>query len=234
MAYDGEAYRVDEEVVCEDIARFDRLKSDRSNFEQTWTQQRRVFFPGSLDFTAQNDTQGQRDRQVAVDGFGIITVEELADFIVTSLANPAMRSFGLRMKRQYGQPDPQEARWLEDAMTIQHAALHDPLSQYAEALFAVAREFCGYDNAALYVGDRPGKLPMFLQAPLAQCVWSLDADNELLSFDWRKRYTAEQAYKKWGPATPKELVEKAKSRAAATTYYDFQHVMVRNPEVIEG
>lgn len=219
------------------VAWYDRAKTARSAFETTWNAARRVFFPGAQDFVARNDTQGRRDRNVAVDGHGILAVNDLADYLVASLCSPASKWLGLAVaETAAGDPSPSVRQWLDQVRDLLLADFHDPASNFDDAMLAVAKEYAAFGNSALYIGDRPGQVPLFLHGPLAQSVWELDADGELGRFGWRKRFTARQAIDKWGAAKLSEPLRNAAGAgdAAADTPFDFLHVMDRNPDHVPG
>jgi len=222
----------DERRAC---AWYDRAKTNRSSFETTWNQLRRVFFPQAQDFTAQNDTQGKRDRNTAVDGHGVLVANQFADYIVAAVANPASKWLSVGLADGSLEPSPAERVALEKARDAILSDLHDPRSNFSDALRAAAKEFGAFGNGAMYTGDRPGILPLFLQVPLAEAAWEWDADDELARFGWKKRWTALQAAEKFGldrvGAKVKEAAESANGEDAP---FDFLHVMDRNPDFVTG
>lgn len=213
---------------------FDQRKSDRSSFETTWQAIRRVFFPGSQDFVARNDTQGKRDRNVAVDGHGILALQDLADYICASLANPAQKWLTLVLA-DGTDPSPAVREWLDAERDDTLAEFHDPVSFFDDALRAAAKEFGAYGNGPFYTGDRVGSLPLFMQVPLAQCVWELDGDGNVMRFGWKKRYSPLQASTKFPvEKLSKRMQEMLQADAASTGKYDFLHVMDQNPGYVPG
>jgi len=215
------------------ISWYEEGKTDRAAFETTWKAARRVFFPGSQDFVAQNDTQGKRDRNVAVDGHGILAANDLADYIVAAAANPQQKWITFEVEGELS-PSPAGREWLEGTRDDILGDLHDPNSRFDEALKAAAKEYAVFANGPFYTGDRPGKLPVYMPVPLASAVWELDTDGELLRFGWKCRWTARQAVDKWPGKVSSKIEEAAKVETGNATRREFLHVMDRNPAFVPG
>lgn len=101
------------------ITEYNRLKSDRANYETTWADIRKLVRPNTSDFRSK-ETPGLVRTDQIYDGTAMQANIELANAVQAFLFNPGDRNFGIKATAQFAEVnnDPEAKQWMDDVADI--------------------------------------------------------------------------------------------------------------------
>ena len=94
------------------IKRYDRLKSDRINWDSLWEELATYLMPGKVDFIS-STTRGSKRAAEVYDSTGIHALQILSASLHGSLTSPSTKWFGLRFRQDELNENKDAKDWLE-------------------------------------------------------------------------------------------------------------------------
>jgi len=94
------------------LKRYDRLKSDRTNWDTMWEELATFLMPGKIDFIT-TSTRGTKRAAEVYDSTGIHALQILSASLHGSLTSPSTKWFGLRFREDELNEDKEAKDWLE-------------------------------------------------------------------------------------------------------------------------
>jgi len=185
------------------LKRAERRRADRATFESHWQEIRDYLLPIAKAFTG-SETAGSKNRSQILDNSG----ETASDYLVSALngllTNPGTKWFSLRTANRrliHRLPVP---AWLQQAEEIIYQVLESKAVDFYTRLPRTYHELADFGTAAVYIADRPGKLPLFQERPLEELTLGESAEGRIDQVDRWFEMTARQAVQ-WWPDAPAEL-----------------------------
>jgi hypothetical protein len=216
--------------VDELVERCNYAFTSQQNFRNTMERKRQLLLPDAAPFFIANQTQGQRDRQNCVDTFGQYAVRTHATFQFSSLVNGDGDWFKVVSHGHKGADDTNTKSWAKDFRDHLAGDLMDPSTGFVDQLFAMLLERAAFDNARLYIGDRPGGLPIVRMSPMRDSAWEAGTGHEPDTHWWKQSLSAAE----WARKFPgKDLGNTIKSAAEDSRRRNDQftiiHGVIENP-----
>lgn len=145
-------------------------------------------------------TPGRKRGARICDTTGLQAADMLAAALHAFLTNPAVRWFALKPEDGALADLPGVQDWLEAVEEAMYAAFNAGGANFAPQLHEVYLDLVAFGTAALYVGDRPGRGPLFSARPLGEIAIAEGAEGEVDSVFRAFRLTARQADAAFGDA----------------------------------
>jgi hypothetical protein len=201
-----------------------------TNFRNTMERKRWLLLPDAAPFFIWNQTQGQRDRQTTVDTFGQYAVRMHATFLFSSIVNGDGDWFKIGASGHAGAEDPNTKAWAWKFREDLAGLAMDSRTGFIEQFFSMLLERSAFDNARLYVGDRPGDLPIVRMSPMRDSAWEMGVGHEPETHWWRQSLSAGEWKRKFpekdiGPT----IAGAGESSTARNDQFTMIHGAMRNP-----
>lgn len=209
------------------IQRFDRLTSDRAEFDERWQKIRAYQRPGAAPFFGSDEGRGHENRGLVYDN----TAEEAADMAAAGigglLTGQSIDWHTWEWQDDDLKDDHDAKAWLADCSRRQLEVYRRPDCRFGTTMDAVYLDLIDFSNACLFVRGRGERLPpLFLPRRIQDTYWAVDDDETIDTVFWRFKLTARQAAKRWGMGKlPEKLAECAKDPKRADDTFDFLHVV---------
>jgi len=205
----------------------ERRKTDRTPWDRRWAAQRKHFGPDDARFDGKKVPQGQRDRRVTTDTYGIVAARRMSNFLYNSVITPSA-SFDMGAKDiKHDQLSQETRKWYADERDAIYADMLDLKSGLQEAVGGVCIDL-KYGNAWMVTFERPGEVPFSRHAPLG-CVWAAeDKYGQISRFYWPQEFRAEEAMVDWGKDAGPSVVEACESEAGREKLFEFVWFCERN------
>lgn len=207
-------------IIDEVIQEEQRLRMARSGHEATWQQIYALIYPNGVPpwgITA----PGAPVRQQIVDNTAEDAHEMAAAGLIALLTNPSVRWFELGIFNQRAAMDTYMSRWLAYGTSVLFALFRHPESQFQVADHEHQLEQLAIGNACTFVEDRPGRLPLYRNCPMAEVVWCENDDGIIDTLYRRFCMTAKAAVQKWGMRLPSPVIKKAEKPGTAYDHVEF-------------
>ena len=131
------------------MARFDRLKTGRQNWETHWQEVADYMQPRKADVTKTRSKGDKRTEQI-FDSSPIQAVELLAASLHGMLTNPSTPWFSLRFKDELEQED-EAKEWLESATETMYAAFNR--SNFQQEIFELYHDLITFGTASMFIEE---------------------------------------------------------------------------------
>lgn len=175
------------------LARFEELRSKRSNFDGQAQLVCDVLAP-NRHFTLQRQPGELRTRYLR-DPTGLLSAKRLAAFLYGDMLSPATPWVEPYLIAR--DPTGEEARWFERAAVRMHARLSGPQSPIATQLYEAAQDIVSLGNNCTFRVRAPGQMPRVRSVPIADSFIDEDGDGDIDTNYYRFRYTCRQAARKY-------------------------------------
>ena len=132
------------------LKRFDRLKSQRQNWESHWQEVADYMQPRKADVT-KTRSKGDKRTELIFDGSPLQSVELLAASLHGMLTNPSTPWFSLRFKQNDMENEDEAKEWLEDATEVMYAAFNK--SNFQQEIFELYHDLITFGTAAMFIEE---------------------------------------------------------------------------------
>ena len=132
------------------LSRFDRLKTQRQNWESHWQEVADYMQPRKADVT-KTRSKGDKRTELIFDGSPLQSVELLAASLHGMLTNPSTPWFSLRFKQNDMENEDEAKEWLEDATEVMYAAFNK--SNFQQEIFELYHDLITFGTAAMFIEE---------------------------------------------------------------------------------
>src|SRR5210317_321434 len=132
------------------LKRFDRLKSQRQNWETHWQEVADYMQPRKADVTKLR-SRGDKRTELIFDSSPLQAVELLAASLHGMLTNPSTPWFSLRFKQNDIENEDEAKEWLEDATEVMYSAFNK--SNFQQEIFELYHDLITFGTAAMFIEE---------------------------------------------------------------------------------
>ena len=132
------------------LKRFDRLKSNRQNWESHWQEVADYMQPRKADVT-KTRSKGDKRTELVFDSSPMQAVELLAASLHGMLTNPATTWFSLRFKGGEFEDNDEAKAWLEDSTEVMYNAINK--SNFQQEIFELYHDLITFGTAAMFIEE---------------------------------------------------------------------------------
>ncbi len=132
------------------LKRYDRLKSQRQNWESHWQEVADYMQPRKADVT-KTRSKGDKRTELIFDGSPLQSVELLAASLHGMLNNPSTPWFSLRFKQNDMENEDEAKEWLEDATEVMYSAFNK--SNFQQEIFELYHDLITFGTAAMFIEE---------------------------------------------------------------------------------
>lgn len=192
------------------VSRGRRLKSNRSNIENTWDLIERYFAPYRGNFFKDDESEGSIEwrRPYVYDGTGILSSQTLSSSLHSSLTSSSSQFFAFRFRQDALNEDNEAKQWLEESGRRVYEALQD--SNFNVEINETYQDLVNYGTSVICeeVTERNGKEELvFSSVPLKECFFEQDAYGGLLNFYRRMERSGLELWSMFGDNIPEYIKE---------------------------
>ena len=130
--------------------RFDKLKTNRQNWETHWQEVADYMLPRKADVT-KTRSKGDKRTELIFDSSPLQSVDLLAASLHGMLTNPSTPWFTLRYKDQEIENDDEAKLWLESATDAMYVAFNR--SNFQQEIFELYHDLITFGTACMFVQD---------------------------------------------------------------------------------
>lgn len=216
--------------TAEQVVRMlDDGKTDRRQWDRRWEPQRKYFGPDDARFDGRKVPQGQRDRRVTVDTYGVIAANRLAQYLYNNVVTPSS-PFDLKIEgRKHDDLSRPQRKWLTDERDATYEEMTSLQSGFLVAFAGVCGEM-KYGNAFMATFERVGDIPRSRHVPLGQLYIREDRNGDIDLYMWPQQIRARECRKDWGEAAGEKVAKLCESDKGREELVDVIHVCERNPD----
>ena len=213
------------------LKRYDRLKSDRTNWDTMWEELATFLMPGKIDFIT-TSTRGTKRAAEVYDSTGIHALQILSASLHGSLTSPSTKWFGLRFREDQLNEDKEAKDWLEKCSMgiFQEFGKCNFSTEVAECY----QDLVGFGTSALQFDVKTKDAQFdgfnFKACHLAEVVISESEEGKVDTVFRKLKLTARQAYQKFG----KDCGDKAMKALEKDPDQVFEYVQAVFPRELKG
>jgi hypothetical protein len=189
------------------LKRFDRLKSNRQNWESHWQEVADYMQPRKADVT-KSRSKGDKRTELIFDSSPLQAVELLAASLHGMLTNPSTTWFSLRFKGEELSDNDEAKAWLENATEVMYKAINR--SNFQQEIFELYHDLITFGTAAMFIEDDEEDVLKFSTRHINE-IYISENDKGRIDTIFRKfRLTARAAIQKFGENVSDSIVTKHK------------------------
>ena len=132
------------------LSRFDRLKTQRQNWESHWQEVADYMQPRKADVT-KSRSKGDKRTELIFDGSPLQSVELLSASLHGMLTNPSTPWFSLKFKDQGMEGEDEAKAWLESATEVMYSAFNQ--SNFQQEIFELYHDLITFGTAAMFIEE---------------------------------------------------------------------------------
>ena len=187
------------------MARFDRLKTGRQNWETHWQEVADYMQPRKADVT-KTRSRGDKRTELIFDSSPIQAVELLAASLHGMLTNPSTPWFSLRYKDEGLDADDEAKLWLEGVTDTMYTAFNR--SNFQQEIFELYHDLITFGTAAMFIEEDQTDLLKFSTRHINE-IYVTENDKGRIDTVYRKfKITLRAAAQQFG----NNLSEEARNR----------------------
>ena len=187
------------------MARFDRLKTGRQNWETHWQEVADYMQPRKADVTKTRSKGDKRTEQI-FDSSPIQAVELLAASLHGMLTNPSTPWFSLRYKDEGLDSDDEAKLWLEGVTDTMYTAFNR--SNFQQEIFELYHDLITFGTAAMFIEEDQDDLLKFSTRHINE-IYITENDKGRIDTVYRKfKITLRAAFQQFG----ENLSEEARNK----------------------
>ena len=213
------------------IKRYDRLKSDRVNWDQMWEELATYLMPGKVDFIS-TTTRGTKRAAEVYDSTGIHALQILSASLHGSLTSPSTKWFGLRFRQDELNEDKDAKDWLEQCSKSMFQEFGK--SNFSTEVAESYQDMVGFGTACLQFDVKTKDAQFdgfnFRACHLAEVVISESEEGRIDTVFRKIKLTARQAKQKFGD----DAGDKAIKALEKDPDKEFEYIQAVFPREIEG
>ena len=189
------------------MARFDRLKTGRQNWETHWQEVADYMQPRKADVT-RTRSRGDKRTELIFDSSPIQAVELLAASLHGMLTNPSTPWFSLRYKDQGLDADDEAKLWLEGVTDTMYTAFNR--SNFQQEIFELYHDLITFGTAAMFIEEDQDDLLKFSTRHINE-IYITENDKGRIDTVYRKfKITLRAAFQQFGENLSEEARNKVK------------------------
>jgi hypothetical protein len=208
------------------VKRFDKIKSDRANWEAHWQECADYCFPQKATITNQR-SPGTKLKTTIYDSSALEAVPIASAGLHSYMTNPSSRWFSLEMKDPKFNEDTEVREWLKECVNIEFGYLND--SNFNEVMPDFYSDFIVFGNPCLYEERDYEEVINFSIRPVSEIYFLV---NERSRIDTIYRYftfTARQAFQKWGNNAGQKVLDMMEAQRVEESI-PFLHIVLPREE----
>jgi len=132
------------------LSRFDRLKSQRQNWESHWQEVADYMQPRKADVT-KTRSKGDKRTELIFDSSPLQSVELLSASLHGMLTNPSTPWFSLKFKSEGMEGEDEAKEWLESATEVMYSAFNQ--SNFQQEIFELYHDLITFGTAAMFIEE---------------------------------------------------------------------------------
>ena len=213
------------------IKRYDRLKSDRVNWDQMWEELATYLMPGKIDFIS-TTTRGTKRAAEVYDSTAIHALQILSASLHGSLTSPSTKWFGLRFREDELNENKDAKDWLEKCSKgiFQEFGKSNFSTEVAEAY----QDLAGFGTSCLQFDVKTKDAQFdgfnFRACHLAEVVISENEEGRIDTVFRKLKLTARQAHQKFGD----DCGEKSMKALKTDPDKEFEYIQAVIPRELKG
>ena len=177
------------------LKRFDRLKSQRQNWESHWQEVADYMQPRKADVT-KSRSKGDKRTELIFDSSPLQSVELLAASLHGMLTNPSTPWFSLRFKEYEMENEDEAKEWLEDATEVMYSAFNK--SNFQQEIFELYHDLITFGTAAMFIEEDDDDILKFSTRHINE-MYIAENDKGRIDTVFRKfKLSARSAIQKFG------------------------------------
>ena len=177
------------------LKRYDRLKSQRQNWESHWQEVADYMQPRKADVT-KSRSKGDKRTELIFDSSPLQSVELLAASLHGMLTNPSTPWFSLRFKENEMENEDEAKEWLEDATEVMYSAFNK--SNFQQEIFELYHDLITFGTAAMFIEEDDDDLLKFSTRHINE-IFIAENDKGRIDTVFRKfKISARSAIQKFG------------------------------------
>jgi len=185
------------------LKRFDRLKSNRQNWESHWQEVADYMQPRKADVT-KTRSKGDKRTELIFDSSPLQAVELLASSLHGMLTNPSTTWFSLRFKGGDFEDNDEAKAWLEDATEVMYTAFNK--SNFQQEIFELYHDLITFGTAAMFIEDDEEDTLKFSTRHINEMYISENDKGRIDTIFRKFRLTARAAIQKFGANVSDNIV----------------------------
>lgn len=185
------------------LKRFDRLKSNRQNWESHWQEVADYMQPRKADVT-KTRSKGDKRTELIFDSSPLQAVELLASSLHGMLTNPATTWFSLKFKGAEMQDDDDAKAWLEEATEVMYSAFNR--SNFQQEIFELYHDLITFGTAAMFVEEDEEDVLKFSTRHINEMYISENDKGRIDTIFRKFKLTARAAIQKFGANVSDNIV----------------------------
>jgi hypothetical protein len=187
------------------MARFDRLKTGRQNWETHWQEVADYMQPRKADVT-RTRSKGDKRTELIFDSSPIQAVELLAASLHGMLTNPSTPWFSLRYKDEGLDSDDEAKLWLEGVTDTMYTAFNR--SNFQQEIFELYHDLITFGTAAMFIEEDQNDLLKFSTRHINE-IYVTENDKGRIDTVYRKfKITLRAAAQQFGGSLSEEAKRK--------------------------
>jgi hypothetical protein len=213
------------------LKRYDRLKGDRTNWDQLWEELAVFLMPGKADFISKS-TPGTKRAAEVYDSTAIHALQILSASLHGSLTSPSTKWFGLRFREDQLNEDKEAKDWLEQCSKgiFQEFGKSNFSTEVAEAY----QDMVGFGTAALQFDVKTKEAQFdgfnFRACHLAEVVIAESVEGRIDTVFRKLTLSARQAHQKFGD----NCGEKSMKALETDPDKEFEYIQAVFPRELKG
>ena len=185
------------------LKRFDRLKSNRQNWESHWQEVADYMQPRKADVT-KTRSKGDKRTELIFDSSPLQAVELLASSLHGMLTNPSTTWFSLRFKGGEFEDNDEAKAWLEDSTEVMYTAFNK--SNFQQEIFELYHDLITFGTAAMFIEDDEEDTLKFSTRHINEMYISENDKGRIDTIFRKFRLTARAAIQKFGANVSDNIV----------------------------
>ena len=187
------------------MARFDRLKTGRQNWETHWQEVADYMQPRKAD-VSRTRSRGDKRTELIFDSSPIQAVELLAASLHGMLTNPSTPWFSLRYKDEGLDSDDEAKLWLEGVTDTMYTAFNR--SNFQQEIFELYHDLITFGTAAMFIEEDEDDILKFSTRHINE-IYIAENDKGRIDTVFRKfKMSARAAIQKFGTNPDFEVLQK--------------------------
>lgn len=190
----------EEKKMCEFIiAKNDKMKLAKSNWESHWKELAKYFLPNKDDIWG-GMTPGQKKGQEIFDAIGRRDAERLASHFHGMLTNPVVQWFQYTSGDHLKDANLENAVWLQDTAKTINGVLNS--SNFQSEIHEVFLDLCALHTSHLQVDEDDVEIVKFKSSPIYECAIAENYKGIVDQVHYEYKRTLGQAYEQFGDKMP--------------------------------
>ena len=185
------------------LSRFDRLKTQRQNWESHWQEVADYMQPRKADVT-KSRSKGDKRTELIFDGSPLQSVELLSASLHGMLTNPSTPWFSLKFKDQGMEGEDEAKAWLESATEVMYSAFNQ--SNFQQEIFELYHDLITFGTAAMFVEEDEEDVLKFSTRHINEMYISENDKGRIDTIFRKFKLTARAAIQKFGANVSDNIV----------------------------